>query len=166
MDLTVNGYGRKYTKEKITDWYSGQVSKQLADGIDLENVDVKLRLSILKPIHAWLVDLYNHMTTSKGKEVILSGWRASGITDAIRLGLKSLPSVDPFEEIDPMIATSLGEDGMLRAICNLSPEEKALGYVRNNDEESDEENDDNDSKWVCEGGEAYDPLRDFDGEED
>ena len=167
LDLAVNGCEKKYAKKKITNWYSGQVSKQLADVIELENVDVKLRLSILKPIHAgWLVDLYNHMTTSKGKEVILSGCRASGITDAIRLGLKSLPSIYPFEEIDHMIGTSLGEDGMLRAICNLSPEEKALGYVRNNDKESDEENDDNDSERVCEGEEAYDPLRDFDDEED
>ena len=55
---------------------------------------------------------------------------------------------------------------MLRAVCNLSPEEKVLGYVRNNDEESDEENNDNDSEWVCEVEEAYDPRRDFDDEED
>ena len=60
----------------------------------LENVQVKLNLTILKPIHAgWLVEFYNHMTTDKGCNIIKNGWKATGITDAIRLGLNDLPSV-------------------------------------------------------------------------
>ena len=60
----------------------------------LENVQVKFNLTILKPIHAgWLVEFYNHMTTDKGCNIIKNGWKATGITDAIRLGLNDLPSV-------------------------------------------------------------------------
>ena len=80
-----------------------QVSKQLADGVVLEDVQINLRLSVLKPIHAgWLVDVYNHMTTDKGSEISNSGWSAAGITDAIQFSLHNLPSIDPFDEIDPI----------------------------------------------------------------
>ena len=51
----------------------------------------------MKPLHAqWVVDFYNEMTTSKGSTIIESGWRAAGISDAIRLGSKELPPTDPF----------------------------------------------------------------------
>ena len=37
----------------------------------LENVQVKLNLTILKPIHAgWLVEFYNHMTTDKSCDIM------------------------------------------------------------------------------------------------
>ena len=62
-----------------------------------------MRLSLLKPLHAgWMVDLYNHMT-GEAKKIIDSGWTSSGIKDAIRLGLNALPSIDPFNDIAPMM---------------------------------------------------------------
>ena len=45
----------------------------------------------------------NEMATSKGSEITGSGWNASGIKDAIKLGMGKLPSLDPFEELDPMM---------------------------------------------------------------
>ena len=73
LDLTVNGYAKRYFKNKFNEWYSQQVSSQLARGINLENIEVKLKLSLIKPIHAaWVVDFYNHMTTAKGVEIITS----------------------------------------------------------------------------------------------
>ena len=52
------------------------------DGISIEDVHVGLQLTNIKPIHAgWLVEFYNHMTTSKGKEIIDNGWKAAGISD-------------------------------------------------------------------------------------
>ena len=66
------------------------MSKQLADGVMLENVQVKLTLTILKPVHAgWLIEFYNHMTTDKGCDIIKNGWKAAGIIDAICLGLNT-----------------------------------------------------------------------------
>ena len=66
LDLTVNGYSKRFLKNKLNEWYSFQVSKQLADCVMLENVQVKLNLTILKPIHAgMLIEFYNHMATDK-----------------------------------------------------------------------------------------------------
>ena len=97
LDLTVNGYSKRFLKNKFNEWYSFQVSKQLADGVMLENVQVKLTLTILKPIHVgWLIEFYNHMTTDNGCDIIKNGWKAAGITDAIRLGLNNL--FDLFDE--------------------------------------------------------------------
>ena len=68
--------------------FSQQISKQLAEGIVLEDVQIKLQLSTLKPLHAgWLVVLYNEMTSDKGVDIIKSGWRAAGIADALSPGL-------------------------------------------------------------------------------
>ena len=57
----------------------------------------------MKPLHArWLIKLYNMMTTGEGKQVIKSGWEAAGITEAIEIGSKNLPSLDPFCDISPI----------------------------------------------------------------
>ena len=62
-------------------------------------IDIKLRLSLLKPLHAeWVTDFYNYMTSGAAKKVIESGWVSSGIRDVVRLGLSELPSIDPFQD--------------------------------------------------------------------
>ena len=79
------------------------IVKQLEDEKCSEEVDIKLRFSILKPLYAgWVVDFYNHITSEEGRKVIFSGLRDSGITDAIRFGIAKLLSLDPFQNIDPM----------------------------------------------------------------
>lgn len=50
--LTVNGQAKKFCKNKFATWYSAQVQKQVDSGINFEDVDVDLKLSVLKPIHA------------------------------------------------------------------------------------------------------------------
>ena len=64
------------------------------------------------------------MTTSKGKEIIDSGWKAAGISDAVKLGSSNLPPIDPFNDIDPILPTE-GEMGNqhLLPISDISPEE-------------------------------------------
>jgi len=112
----------------------------VSKGVAIDDIDIKSRLSLLKPLHAqWTVDLYNHMTSDTAKELIDSGWASSGIKDAIDLGLNSLPSIDPFNDIAPMMI-ELNESPPLHnhAICDLSPETKSIGYSRD-DEISDEE---------------------------
>ena len=130
-------------KNKFSTWYGNQISKQLDEGVKVDSVDVKLQLTTLKPLHAqWVVDFYNEMTSSKGKNIIESGWRAAGITDAIRLGSKNLPPFDPFHEIDPLLDDNTTESQQLQAICGLTLEEKQIGYSPAiNDEDSD------DSDW-------------------
>ena len=43
------------------------------------------------------------MTTDEGKDVILSGWRAAGITKTLENGSDSLEPLDPFHDIDPLV---------------------------------------------------------------
>ena len=46
-----------------------------------------------KSVHAeWLVELFNQMTTSQSKKIIMSGWKASGIIEAIKKGWTGLPN--------------------------------------------------------------------------
>jgi hypothetical protein len=130
LDLTVNGHAKRFFKNKFNTWYGNQISKQLDEGVEIDAVDVKLRLSTLKPLHAqWVVDFYNEMTSSKGKSIIEGGWRAAGITDAIRLGSKNLPPIDPFHDIDPLLVDDNAvESQQLEAVCMMTLEEKQIGY--------------------------------------
>ena len=60
-------------------------------GTSLVEVDMKLELSVAKPIHPyWMVELHKHMATSEGKKNIISGWRVVSIQDAVKLGLTKI----------------------------------------------------------------------------
>ena len=68
LDLTVNGYAKTFTSRKFSAWYSSQIMKQLDDGKELHDINIDLKLSKLKPLHAeWLVELYNQMSTAEGQ---------------------------------------------------------------------------------------------------
>ena len=75
LDLTVNKYAKAFTRKKFNEWYAKEIHCQLDAEIPLEEVDVKLRLSVMKPVHVhWMVELYNHMVTGESKKNIESGW--------------------------------------------------------------------------------------------
>ena len=104
LNLTVNGHAKCCLKNKFSTWYDNQILKQLDDGTNIDAVDVNLRLTTLKPLHAhWVVNFYTEMTTVKGNHIIESGWRGAGTTSAIRLSSKNLPAIDPFHDIDPLL---------------------------------------------------------------
>ena len=46
------------------------------------------------------------MTISQGKEIIMSGWKASGIIETIKKRSARLPSLDPFNDLDPLLTQS------------------------------------------------------------
>ena len=57
LDLTVNGHAKRYLKNKFSTWYGNQISKQLDEDVNIDAVDVKLRLTTLKPLHTqWIGD--------------------------------------------------------------------------------------------------------------
>ena len=90
LDLTVKGYAKRLMARKFNDWYAQKVSSQLDKGIAIDEIDLKLRLSLLKPLRAeWLVDFYNHMASAAAKKIIDSGWASSGIEDANNMTLFS-----------------------------------------------------------------------------
>ena len=83
-----------------TSWYSAQIQSQLDSGGVRDDVDVDLRLSVLKPIHVtWIVSMYNHLSSSEGRRSIPKGWKKAGVTDVVS-GSKKLPPEDPSEDLD------------------------------------------------------------------
>ena len=123
---------------------------------------MKLRLSTLKPIHAgWIVDFYNYITSEEGRKVIESGWEAAGIADAIRLGSKVLPSLDPFDDIDPLI-DQFDVSIDINAVCNLTEEQ-----IEENQKDTEEEDNDEDA-WVLPEKQrsAFDIFEHFDDEKE
>ena len=60
LDLTVNREAKTFIKDQFTSWYSAQIQSQLDSGVVVDDVDVELRLSVLKPVHeTWIVSIYN-----------------------------------------------------------------------------------------------------------
>ena len=51
------------------------------------------------------MEFSNHITSEKGSEIIINGWKRSGIYDAVKNGSSSLPSIDPFNKIVPLVVT-------------------------------------------------------------
>ena len=85
LDLTVNGAAKAFMKRKYTEWYSGEIANALDSGKELNDIDIQLKLSILKPLLAkWVLELYNYLTSEKGRDIIANGWKAAGITNAIK----------------------------------------------------------------------------------
>ena len=91
-----------------------------------------------------MTDLYNRMTTEEGKAVIKAGWVASGIADAIEIGVANLPSIDPFNVIDPLIELTCAEHNMEEAlnqqrIDKIELEKSLMEKEENEDDEDDDE---------------------------
>lgn len=138
LDLTVNGYAKSYLKQQFTEWFA----KQITDGVnsvkDPDSIDIPLQLSILKPLQAkWIIKLYDEMTSSSGKEVILKGWERAGITDGIKMGSVNLPTLDPFHDLDPLDRNEEEYD-IGEAIIN-NQDQLADGLTHENSDDSDSE---------------------------
>ena len=77
-----------------------------------------------------------------------AGWKASGITEAIKAGKASLQPLDPFHDIDPMVELDdEGVDFNLREVCNLNESQLPNGCSYKN-EDSDESPSESESEYV------------------
>ena len=64
---------------------------------------LEITLTVVKPLHAkWLFKLYDKLASDKRKDIIISGWRAACILDAVQMGSVCLQCLDPFQYIDPV----------------------------------------------------------------
>ena len=53
----------------------------------------------MKPLHArWIIEIYNEISLNPA--VVISGWKAAGILDAVQNGARKLSCIDPSFEID------------------------------------------------------------------
>ena len=75
------------------------MTKQLESGKSLVDIEVDLRLTVVKPLHAqWLVDMYNYFSTAPGKEVMIKGWKKAEILGMLD-GTVELLQDNPFQTI-------------------------------------------------------------------
>lgn len=167
LDLTVNGSVKKFTRGKFNAWYSSQIGNQLDAGKQLHDIDVPLRLSLLKPLHAqWLVDCYNHMTTEAAQNIIHGGWKAAGISEALRMGSNGLESLDPFQDLDPMIEQEQESNRSTNSILNAS-EDQISGFksrfppVTADDTDSDSDWEDENTDLMRNAFDAFNDEPDF-----
>ena len=97
LDCTTNKWEKDFLKAKFSTWFSKQVQKHLDKSNALEDIDIRFQLTTMKPLHAnWLIDLYKELTSPRAKDVIIGGWKKSGIWDGLKLCSRGLPSIDPF----------------------------------------------------------------------
>ena len=101
------------------------------------------------------------MTTGDGKKNIMSGWRAAGIQDAVKLGLNNLPTVDPFSDLDLMLDGSISDGQNLDALCHMSEDEIVSGYSRTENEDDI----DSEDEWGM-SREAFDGIQEMQDEFD
>ena len=100
LNLTVNGEAKRFNKDKFTTWYLEEVKQQIKSGGDSTNIDVDLRLTVLKPLNTvWLVDLYNHLSSLVGVGHIAKGWEKAGISSLLD-GQTDLSPEDSFTDIE------------------------------------------------------------------
>ena len=112
--MTVNKHCKSYLKRLFSEWYAQQIENQLSLGKKVEEIKIEFRLTTLKPLHAkWLVEYYNEITSENGSSVIINGWKAAGIYDAIKAGSSGLQSIDPFEDISPFVTEHDGSESFL-----------------------------------------------------
>ena len=53
----------------------------------------------MKPLHATcVIDIYNEITQTPS--VVINGWKAAGIIEAVTQGSSRIPAIGPFFEID------------------------------------------------------------------
>ena len=62
LDLTVNGSFKFLMKSKFTEWYSKEIGKQLEENVPIEDTEIKLKVSVLKPLHeSCLMEVYSQL---------------------------------------------------------------------------------------------------------
>ena len=136
-----NGYVKRLMKKKFTDWYADQITQAMDAGQMIDTIDIPLKLSIIKSLHAkWLLQMYNEITSEVGREACLKGWQVAGIKGAVEKGLSNLPCLDPFEDIDPMIRINM--ELQIAEPCAILEGSKYISGVTVSD--SDDDND----EWV------------------
>ena len=76
-----------------------QIKNQPSLGKKVEEIKIEFCLTTFKPLHAKsLVEYYNEIRSENGSPVIINGWKAAGIYDAIKAGSSGLQSINPLED--------------------------------------------------------------------
>ena len=103
LDFTINSWAKTFVKEKYAVWYALQVTAGLEESLAVDEIDVKTLLTTMKPLHIkWAMNLYDEITSERGKEIVLHGCKTAGVLDTVEMGSTKLKCLDPFNSIDPL----------------------------------------------------------------
>ncbi|CAI9715922.1 Hypothetical predicted protein [Octopus vulgaris] len=81
--ISGNHFHKQQLKQKFTSWYADEVTSQLNSGKSVHNVNVDLKLSIVKPLHVkWVLSSFD--CSSKQKNILLQGWNDTGILNFVQ----------------------------------------------------------------------------------
>ena len=137
-------------KNKFCERYYTQVNQSLDTGKGINEIEVPLKFSILKSLHAkWFVEMSNHMVEEDGKKVCMKGWEKAGIKKAVQKGMAGLPNLDPFNDIDTITESDAELYSQAASINKIQESSKYLSskpvYTDSeSDDEWFEENEDTD----------------------
>ena len=102
LDFRVNKWVKGFMKQQFNEWFATQLRTELQSGKEFDKITIRFIFSTMKPLYAgWLIACYNQLTSLHRKEIILAGWRASGISAAVENGLISF-LIHPINKIDPL----------------------------------------------------------------
>ena len=97
--VSVSNPLKEHLRNKFTARYAEQVNDQLKRGIQLEDVNVDLRLSVMKELEAmWMVSACDYIKSNK--TIIQNGFSKTGIMIAIE-GKLDDQSTDLVQDEDP-----------------------------------------------------------------
>ena len=102
LDLSVNKPLKDHLRCSFQSWYSEQVSKQLEEGKEPEDIKVDTRLSVMKPLGArWITSACDYIRSESG--IVRGGFLEAGIVDALdqdEANSEEHSDDDPFEDLD------------------------------------------------------------------
>ena len=100
LDLSVNKPLTNHFRSKFQQRYSGQVSKQMEDGKPPEDIEVDMKLSVMKPLSAkWIISASDYLETEAG--IVHGGFMEAGICEAIDKEERNCDlEDDPFADVD------------------------------------------------------------------
>ena len=128
--MTVSKHCKSYLKRLVSERYAQQIENHLSRGKKFEEIKIELRPTTLKPLHAKrLVEYYNEIMSENGSSVIINGWKAVGIYDAIKAGSSGLQSIDPFEDISPLVTEDDESESFLPATIDQLTNELRENFV-------------------------------------
>ena len=133
--------------------YAQLIENKLSLGKKVEEIKIEFCLTTLKPLQAkWFVEYYNEITSENGSSIIINGWKAAGIYDAIKDGSSGLQSIDPFKDISPLVSEHDESESFLPATMDQLTDELRENFwnvpfdERNSEWEQSDKEDDVDSE--------------------
>ena len=96
LDLNVNDHTKAFLKGMFECWFAQQITDQLKGGSSVHDVQVPLKLKVIKLIHAkWLLEFYDQFRNSS--DSIIKGIGMAAIKEAL---VMKLLLEDRFADLD------------------------------------------------------------------